>query len=228
MVQAGVKTLFPYASTPWTGGQNETIQIDDDGQQPPLNTLQGINCDLYVGNSQTQTLVKNIATGLSGTTTKIPFFVDPNLGPEASCYFIKYTSGSNIYYSGSFPIKGISGTIPGFDPSVCSANTTTNSTTASPASTPSPAAVVAATTPSAPASSAPASAAPASPSQASASKPSSPPSNASPAPKSNSSPTSTGSIKTPTPSSSSGDFNHPISNFAGLSLVIVAVAFTLL
>ncbi|CAG8470132.1 15228_t:CDS:2 [Gigaspora margarita] len=188
LVQAGIKTLFPYASTPWTGGQNETIQIDDDGQQPPLNTLQGINCDLYVGNSQTQTLVKNIATGLSG----------------------------------------ISGTIPGFDPSVCSANTTTNSTTASPASTPSPAAVVAATTPSAPASSAPASAAPASPSQASASKPSSPPSNASPAPKSNSSPTSTGSIKTPTPSSSSGDFNHPISNFAGLSLVIVAVAFTLL
>ncbi|CAG8737385.1 21097_t:CDS:2, partial [Gigaspora rosea] len=227
LVQAGVNTLYPYSSTPLTGGKNETIQIGDDGQPPPLNTLTAISCDLYIGNSQSQTLVKNIASGLDGAkTTQIPFFVDPTMGPSASCYFIKYTSGSNIFYSGTFAINGLSGSIPGFNPSVCNANTTSNSTTASPSAAPS--AVVAATTPSAPASTAPASAAPASPSQASASKPSSPPSNASSAPKSNSSPTSTGSIKTPTPSSSSGDFNHPISNFAGLSLVIVAVAFTLL
>ncbi|CAG8789850.1 3875_t:CDS:2, partial [Racocetra fulgida] len=59
-----------------------------------------------------------------------------------------------------------------------------------------------------------------------ASKPSSP-ANSAPASKANSSPTASGTLKAPTPASaSSGDFNHPISNFAGLSLAIIAVALT--
>ncbi|CAG8515369.1 27343_t:CDS:2 [Dentiscutata erythropus] len=168
LVQAGINTLSPYSSTPWTGGQPQNIQIADDGQQPSLSSLHNITCDLYVGNSQAQFFAQNCATGVDGATTStIACNVPATVGPVCSCYFIKYTSGNYTAYSGSFTINGVSGTIQGFDPSMCTA-------------------------------------------------------------KPNASPAATGSVKTPTPSSSSGDFNHPISNFAGLSLAIVAVAFTLL
>ncbi|CAG8539854.1 23586_t:CDS:2 [Cetraspora pellucida] len=177
---AGINTLSPFSSTTWTANSAVQITISDDGKAPLMNTLHNITCDLYAGNSQNQVFVANIAKAVDcATTQSIPYTVSPTVGPEASCYFIRYTDGSNssnIFYSGLFTIKGTAAT---------------QAPASSPASNPNPS--------------------PNSPS------------------KSNSSPTASGTLKAPTAaSSSSGDFNHPISNFAGLSLAIIAIAFTLL
>ncbi|CAG8810691.1 14066_t:CDS:2, partial [Racocetra persica] len=215
---AGIYTTNPFSTTVWNGGDAVTITFNEDNKPPLINTLHNVTCDLFAGTSQV--FVANIAKGVDcATTQSVPYTVPKTVGPEATCYFIKYTdssNSSNVFYSALFTIKGISGS--NFDPaSVCNANSTTAN--------------------SAPASATPTSSSPATnavgnavatqpPTVPPASKPTSP-ANSAPASKANSSPTASGTLKAPTPASaSSGDFNHPISNFAGLSLAIIAVALT--
>ncbi|RHZ51188.1 hypothetical protein Glove_482g71 [Diversispora epigaea] len=115
-VQAGLYTNTPYDGIIWKGGSTVSINWVDDNKKPSLAELDSLTIELCAGTEKSQYFVATIATGVKGTALTVSYSVPTTLGPEGDFYFIKYSQGSNIFYSARFTITGISGTIPDFDP----------------------------------------------------------------------------------------------------------------
>ncbi|CAG8553259.1 12452_t:CDS:2, partial [Ambispora leptoticha] len=119
LVNAGIFTTYPYSSITWEANQKYVVTWKDDGQAPSLKSLGKIDVDVVVGSDGNYLLAKNIAKQVPATALKTHSWnVPKGLGPAGAYYFIRYTSGENVAFSGKFNIQGISGNIAGFDPSI--------------------------------------------------------------------------------------------------------------
>ncbi|CAG8515110.1 4198_t:CDS:2 [Diversispora eburnea] len=115
-VQAGIYTNTPYVGVTWTGGSSYPINWVDDNNKPSLTELDNLTIELCAGTEKNHHFVATIGKA-KGIAKTITYSVPTKIGPEGDFYFIKYHQGDNIYFSARFTIKGISGTIPDFDPS---------------------------------------------------------------------------------------------------------------
>ncbi|CAG8562360.1 16758_t:CDS:2 [Funneliformis caledonium] len=127
-ILAGITTNSPFQSVTWNGGEQENVVWADDGKAPALSKIGQVTIDLMAGGEENQVLVDNIGKA-PATAKTISYKVPVTVGPPGDFYFIKYTSGSYISYSGTFSIEGVKGTVNGFDPKNPNAKSPANGTT---------------------------------------------------------------------------------------------------
>ncbi|KAG6848599.1 hypothetical protein H0H93_015583 [Arthromyces matolae] len=121
---SALATVFitsPTASTTFTGGQQATINWQDDGTAPSLAQFGPAKVSIYVGNAQQQTSLQLIVASVDVSTTQsIQFTPDATIGPNGNQYFIRFESLSfkdpnNAQYpaeafSAKFTMSGMTGT----------------------------------------------------------------------------------------------------------------------
>jgi len=90
---ANVFTTSPVASTTFTGGQQATINWQDDGAAPSLASFGPAKVSIYVGNAQQQTQLQLITASVDvSTTASIQFTPDGTIGPNGNDYFVRFES----------------------------------------------------------------------------------------------------------------------------------------
>lgn len=120
-VLANVYITSPTADTTWTGGQEATIDWQDDGSSPSLASFGLAKFSIYVGNANQQTSLQLISGNVSvANVSSLTFTPSPTIGPDSNEYFIRVESlnlkdASNSQYpalafSAKFTLAGMSGT----------------------------------------------------------------------------------------------------------------------
>ncbi|KAI6104927.1 hypothetical protein EDD16DRAFT_1517248 [Pisolithus croceorrhizus] len=118
---ANVYITSPTSSTTWTGGQQATINWQDDGSSPSLASFGTAMFSIYVGNANQQTSLQLISSNVSvANVSSLTFTPSPTIGPDSNEYFIRVQSlnlkdASNPQYpalafSAKFSLTGMSGT----------------------------------------------------------------------------------------------------------------------
>jgi len=134
-VKAGVEVLSPYTGITWTAGSTEKITWQDNGDAPLLSSLNAMTITLMAGKQNAQFPVAVIASNVQGSSLTESYTVPKDVGPAGAFYFLQFSQGSNLYYSGYFTISGVSGTIANFNPNDPGVPLTTSSASPSSSST---------------------------------------------------------------------------------------------
>jgi len=123
---ANVFITSPVASSSFAAGQPATISWQDDGASPSLANFGAASIGLYVGNSLQQTQLQLVSASVDvSTTSSISFTPSASVGPNGAEYFIRLDSlalkdAANSQFpaqafSAKFILTGMSGT---FSPEV--------------------------------------------------------------------------------------------------------------
>ncbi|KAI6035769.1 hypothetical protein EDC04DRAFT_2703836 [Pisolithus marmoratus] len=118
---ANVYVTSPTASTTWTGGQQATINWQDDGSSPSLTAFGLASFSIYVGNANQQTRLQLISASVNvSNVSSLTFTPDPTIGPNSNEYFIRVESLGlkdalqpqypALAFSAKFTLTGMSGT----------------------------------------------------------------------------------------------------------------------
>jgi len=124
LVAPAFATVFvtnPVASTTDQGGQNATVQWQDDGNTPTLAAFGPAKISIYAGNAEQQTSLQLINGSVDvSLTSAIIFTVDPTIGPNSNEYFIRFESLSlkdatqpqfpALAFSAKFTLANMTGT----------------------------------------------------------------------------------------------------------------------
>jgi len=106
LVSSAFATVFitnPTSSSTFNGGQNNTINWEDDGTSPSSAEWGNASVAIYTGNENEQTMLQMIAASVDVlTTTSIQFQVDPSIGSNGLFYFIRMQSLTLVDNSTSF------------------------------------------------------------------------------------------------------------------------------
>jgi len=106
LVSSAFATVFitnPTSSSTFNGGQNNTINWEDDGTSPSTAEWGNASVAIYTGNENEQTMLQMIAASVDvSTTTSIQFQVDPSIGSNGLFYFIRMQSLTLVDNSTSF------------------------------------------------------------------------------------------------------------------------------
>ncbi|CAG8605479.1 2363_t:CDS:2 [Acaulospora morrowiae] len=134
-VNAGVEVLNPYTGIVWNGGETQQITWKENGNSPALTSLKKLTITLMTGTQESQFPVVVIASNVDGTSLSYSYTVPKNVGPEGSSYFLKFSQDTNLYFSGDFTIKGVSGKVPNFSSTGAVSGTSTDSSSSTGTST---------------------------------------------------------------------------------------------
>ncbi|KAI5984341.1 hypothetical protein EDD15DRAFT_2201372 [Pisolithus albus] len=118
---ANVYITSPTSSTTWTGGQQATINWQDDGASPSLASFGTAMFSIYVGNANQQTSLQLISSNVSvANVSSLTFTPNPTIGPDSNEYFIRVQSLNlkdasqpqypALAFSAKFSLTGMSGT----------------------------------------------------------------------------------------------------------------------
>ncbi|KAF8624699.1 hypothetical protein AX17_007030 [Amanita inopinata Kibby_2008] len=110
----------PTGSTTFTGGQQATINWQDDGTAPNLQQFGLAKISIYVGNAITQTPLQLISDNVDvSKTSNLQFVPNPSIGPNSNDYFIRVESLNlkdpknpqypALAFSSKFTLSGMSG-----------------------------------------------------------------------------------------------------------------------
>ncbi|KAJ3767315.1 hypothetical protein FB446DRAFT_755283 [Lentinula raphanica] len=97
VVRAAIYVVQPLAGSTCSGGSPCTVQWLDDGTSPVNSEIGVSTCGLYTGNMQ---LVQTITPVDVANTQSLTFTPIPNAGPDASNYYIAFTS-TNLEVNGT-------------------------------------------------------------------------------------------------------------------------------
>jgi len=111
----------PTGSTTWQAGSQVTISWKDDGTAPTLQTWGASMVSIYTGNAQQQALLQLIVPSVNvASTGTIIFTPNPQIGPDADEYFIRFQSLTAkdpstptlpaLAFSAKFAMTGMTGT----------------------------------------------------------------------------------------------------------------------
>lgn len=118
---ANVYITSPTSSTTWTGGQQATVNWQDDGSSPSLASFGTAMFSIYVGNANQQTSLQLISSNISvANVSSLTFTPSPTIGPDSNEYFIRVESLNlkdasqpqypALAFSAKFSLTGMSGT----------------------------------------------------------------------------------------------------------------------
>ncbi|KAE9406517.1 hypothetical protein BT96DRAFT_220279 [Gymnopus androsaceus JB14] len=106
LVSSAFATVFitnPTSSSTFNGGQNNSINWEDDGTSPSTAEWGNASVAIYTGNENEQTMLQLIAASVNvSATTSIQFQVDPSIGSNGLFYFIRMQSLTLVDNSTSF------------------------------------------------------------------------------------------------------------------------------
>jgi len=106
LVSSAFATVFitnPTSSSTFNGGQNNSINWEDDGTSPSTAEWGNASVAIYTGNENEQTMLQMIAPSVNvSATTSIQFQVDPSIGSNGLFYFIRMQSLTLVDNSTSF------------------------------------------------------------------------------------------------------------------------------
>ncbi|KAK2460020.1 hypothetical protein APHAL10511_007943 [Amanita phalloides] len=116
----GVYITSPTAASTFTGGQQATINWQDDGTTPLLSQFGPSTIAIYIGNALQQTPLQTISNNTDvSKTSAIQFTADPTIGPNNKNYFVRIQSLSfmdpkmpqynAMAFSAKFTMAGMSG-----------------------------------------------------------------------------------------------------------------------
>ncbi|XP_006455314.1 hypothetical protein AGABI2DRAFT_194933 [Agaricus bisporus var. bisporus H97] len=118
---ANVFITNPTSSTTFHGGQQATLNWQDDSKAPSLQDMGNCTVAIYVGNALQQTSLQTIVESVDvSKTSAIQFTPKPEIGPNSAEYFIRIDSltakdsASPQYpamsFSAKFKMDGMTGT----------------------------------------------------------------------------------------------------------------------